>query len=140
MRSNRNCSKGQNTSALLTLKSKHCPESEDPTVVQSVSPSGKLVDRINAYLLGGGMFNPELALHDAVRDLLIDARDELQKHGALHIIEKECWDLRCESSRGCTDDADDVWVVYSHHMQEPKLRREGSGRTPAEAVRNAINE
>lgn len=34
-------------------------------------------DRITAYLVGGGLFNPELANHDAVRDLLIDARDAL---------------------------------------------------------------
>lgn len=38
-------------------------------------------DRITAYLASGGLFNPELANHDAVRDLLIDARkriDELE--------------------------------------------------------------
>lgn len=33
-----------------------------------------IVERITAYLAGGGLFNPELANHDAVRDLLIDAR------------------------------------------------------------------
>lgn len=36
-----------------------------------------VVERITAYLVGGGLFNPELANHDAVRDLLIDARDAL---------------------------------------------------------------
>lgn len=36
-----------------------------------------VVERITAYLAGGGLFNPELANHDAVRDLLIDARDAL---------------------------------------------------------------
>ena len=36
-----------------------------------------VVERITAYLTGGGLFNPELANHDAVRDLLIDARDAL---------------------------------------------------------------
>jgi hypothetical protein len=34
-------------------------------------------DRIQAYLSGGGLFNPELANHDAVRDLIIDLRTEL---------------------------------------------------------------
>jgi hypothetical protein len=34
-------------------------------------------ERITAYLSIGGLFNPELANHDAVRDLLIDARGEL---------------------------------------------------------------
>jgi len=33
--------------------------------------------RITDYLTGGGLFNPEMANHDAVRDLLIDARTEL---------------------------------------------------------------
>jgi hypothetical protein len=38
--------------------------------------------RIKAYLTTGGAFNPELADHVAVRDLLIDCRDvmmEMQK-------------------------------------------------------------
>lgn len=39
--------------------------------------SDDIVERITAYLSGGGLFNPELANHDAVRDLLIDARAEL---------------------------------------------------------------
>jgi hypothetical protein len=36
-----------------------------------------LQQRINDYLSGGGLFNPEMANHEAVRDLLIDCRDEL---------------------------------------------------------------
>jgi hypothetical protein len=35
----------------------------------------KMADRITAYLSGGGLFNPELANHEAVRDLLIECRD-----------------------------------------------------------------
>jgi hypothetical protein len=41
-----------------------------------------LAARIAAYLSGGGLFNPELANHDAVRDLIIDCRariEELEK-------------------------------------------------------------
>lgn len=34
-------------------------------------------ERITAYLSGGGLFNPELADHEAVRDLLIDCRAAL---------------------------------------------------------------
>ncbi len=37
----------------------------------------ELIGRITAYLSGGGLFNPEAANHDAVRDLLIDCREEL---------------------------------------------------------------
>lgn len=45
------------------------------------APSG-LLARISAYLMGGGLWNPELANHDAVRDLLIDCRDALAKNFA----------------------------------------------------------
>jgi len=34
--------------------------------------------RITAYLSSGGLFNPELANHDSVRDLLMDCRDALR--------------------------------------------------------------
>jgi hypothetical protein len=35
-------------------------------------------ERITQYLSTGGLFNPELADHNAVRDLLIDARDAIR--------------------------------------------------------------
>jgi hypothetical protein len=35
----------------------------------------RLIGRITEYLAGGGLFNPELANHDAVRELLIETRD-----------------------------------------------------------------
>ena len=38
-----------------------------------------LRERITAYLCTGGLFNPELANHDAVRNLLIDCRDFLSQ-------------------------------------------------------------
>jgi hypothetical protein len=42
-----------------------------------MSGPSTLPDRISAYLSGGGLFNPEMADHDAVRDLLIECRDAL---------------------------------------------------------------
>ena len=36
-----------------------------------------VVERIDSYLANGGLWNPELANHDVVRDLLIDCRTEL---------------------------------------------------------------
>ena len=36
-----------------------------------------MIARITQYLMTGGAFNPELADHVAVRDLLIDCRDVL---------------------------------------------------------------
>lgn len=42
-------------------------------------PSKDLVARITAYLASGGLFNPELANHEAVRDLLIECRDTFSR-------------------------------------------------------------
>lgn len=39
----------------------------------------ELDSRVTAYLAGGGLFNPELANHDAVRDLIIACRDEIKR-------------------------------------------------------------
>lgn len=41
----------------------------------------ELVARITAYLSGGGLVNPELADHLAVRDLLTDCRAALMQRG-----------------------------------------------------------
>lgn len=42
-----------------------------------------VTERITTYLINGGAFNPELADHSAVRNLLIDARAELDALRAL---------------------------------------------------------
>lgn len=39
----------------------------------------ELVNKITAYLFNGGLFNPELADHDAVRDILIECREILNE-------------------------------------------------------------
>jgi len=44
-------------------------------MTENATPS--IIDRINGYLTMGGFFNPELANHDRVRDLIIDCRTEL---------------------------------------------------------------
>lgn len=47
--------------------------------VQELPADNKtVVECITDYLASGGLFNPELANHDAVRQLLIDARDEIK--------------------------------------------------------------
>lgn len=38
----------------------------------------ELDNRITDYLSCGGLFNPELANHDAVRDLIMDCRTEIK--------------------------------------------------------------
>lgn len=39
----------------------------------------EIINAITAYLCGGGLFNPELADHIAVRDLLIECREVLHE-------------------------------------------------------------
>jgi hypothetical protein len=39
----------------------------------------QLIEEITYYLSGGGLVNPELANHQAVRDLLIEIREHLQQ-------------------------------------------------------------
>ena len=41
----------------------------------------QLSDKITAYLFNGGLFNPELANHHDVRDLLIECRKVLKDFG-----------------------------------------------------------
>lgn len=41
--------------------------------------SNPISDRITEYLSNGGLFNPELMDPTAVRDLLIDARKEINR-------------------------------------------------------------
>ena len=38
-----------------------------------------IVERCSNYLSSGGLFNPEFADHDAVRDLVINCRDEIER-------------------------------------------------------------
>lgn len=38
-----------------------------------------IVERCSNYLSSGGLFNPELADHNAVRDLVINCRDEIER-------------------------------------------------------------
>lgn len=53
--------------------------------------------RITEYLSAGGMFNPELANHDAVRDLLIEARDELMRAEPLLAVPLLLWCPQCNA-------------------------------------------
>ena len=52
-----------------------------------------LTERITGYLTGGGLFNPEMANHDAVRDLLIDCRAALTRQAAAPSSTAEFYEL-----------------------------------------------
>jgi len=40
------------------------------------------IDQCNNYLISGGLFNPELSIHDNVRDLIRECRDQMAKQDA----------------------------------------------------------
>ena len=69
----------------------------------------KIVDRINEdYLFAGGLFNPERANHDAVRDLIRECRDEinrLEKYEKLvHFIANDYYELSYDKIKWQRDD------------------------------------
>ena len=55
-----------------------CPAPDQETARAGVGCTAlvgaELSNRITDYLASGGLWNPEMALHDRVRDLLIDCR------------------------------------------------------------------
>jgi hypothetical protein len=50
--------------------------------VTDTTPADDLIKRIADYVTGGGLWNPELANHMAVRDLLLECRDALRARAA----------------------------------------------------------
>ena len=76
----------------------------------------KASDLIEEYLSVGGLFNPEIMnqnQHDAVRDTLIIARDEIRG------LEDRIKRLD-ETLEAVTDKLDDAWGIYME-FKEPKL-------------------
>jgi hypothetical protein len=75
----------------------------------------KASDLIDEYLCVGGLFNPEIMnqnQHDAVRDTLIIARDEIR------FLEKRIKRLD-ETLEAVTNKLDDAWGIYMQ-FKEPK--------------------
>ncbi len=54
-------------------------------------------------------------------------------------LEENSWDLRCINVPTGGDDYDILWAVIEHYQAEPKERDIGQGKTPAEAIKEAIN-
>ncbi|MFD2206595.1 hypothetical protein [Kiloniella antarctica] len=63
---------------------------------------------------------------------------ETGAEGLIKYLEDECLNLECENEPTGGDDYDVAWKVYSHHQGEPYKRLEGFGRTPIEAIRDAL--
>ena len=75
----------------------------------------KASDLIEEYLSVGGLFNPEIMnqnQHDAVRDTLIIARDEIRG------LEDRIKQLD-KTLEAVTDKLDDAWGIYMQ-FKEPK--------------------
>ena len=75
----------------------------------------KASDLIEEYLSVGGLFNPEIMnqnQHDAVRDTLIIARDEIRG------LEQRIKQLD-KTLEAVTDKLDDAWGIYME-FKEPK--------------------
>ena len=56
-----------------------------------------LINRISFYLASGGLFNPELADHIAVRTLLFECREALAQRTWVGLTDDERIDLMYES-------------------------------------------
>jgi hypothetical protein len=56
-----------------------------------------LINRITYHLSSGGLFNPELADHLAVRNLLMECRDALAQRTWVGLTDEEWLSLGCKS-------------------------------------------
>jgi hypothetical protein len=90
-----------------------------------------LTKRIEEYLSAGGLFNPELANHVAVRDLLIECREALREHAMREVqrlgqeIEQEPVAWMCKRDDGHFDVLTDqtckkCFPVYTTPPQQGK--------------------
>ena len=75
----------------------------NPTQPAGAQSPSDTITRIRDYLAGGGLFNPELANHVAVRDLLIDCRADLSAaHAALAEAQRDAARYRWLKENGPT--------------------------------------
>jgi hypothetical protein len=83
----------------------------------------KLMQRITDYLSEGGLVNPELADHHAVRDLLMDCRETLAVVGSQDADRLDAERYRALQKRDVTFETEDgpVFVAYI-----PELGHDGS--------------
>jgi hypothetical protein len=72
--------------------------------------SKEIVERINSYLASGGLWTPDLANHEAVRDMLIDIRDAL--HQSSHEPRAERGFEAVRLLR--------MWLDYSNDANDPR--------------------
>lgn len=75
---------------------------------------------------------PTTADLQAANTLLREALELYKK------LEENSWDLRCVDVSTGGDDYDILWVVIEHYQSKPHDRDIGSGKTPLEAIKEAL--
>lgn len=58
----------------------------------------------------------------------------------LKVLEDNCWDLRCVTDNPAPGDYKTTWRVIEYYERAPIERILGTGKTPAEAILDAIKE
>jgi len=113
-----------------------CTENEQKTDgvehKSELTGSAYYVDRINDYLITGGMWNPEMALHDRVSDLLIEICDFLKKPNELRLIDGEL--VRSDALLECPHCGCQCCCTCQYHLPvmhhcttSPELREKHGG-------------
>ena len=77
--------------------------------------SEDLINRITYYLSSGGLFNPELADHLAVRSLLMECREALAQRTWVGLTKEERHEISMANRPYCAD-------VMAAHEEELKRR------------------
>ena len=104
-------------------------------------PTEALTARITAYLAGGGLFNPELANHDVVRDLLIDCREALARPLVTDDIEAliRYWCSHTNERGECTFTAEGI-RGFARAIARPPVTDEQAVQELTGALREMIYE
>ena len=74
-----------------------------------------LINRITYHLSSGGLFNPELADHLAVRNLLMECRDALAQRTWVGLTKEERHEISMANRPYCAD-------IMAAHEEELKRR------------------
>ena len=87
--------------------------------------NAKLIKAFEGCLICKDQYEEEIAKNKA-KDKLIE------------VLEEESWDLRCIDAPTGGGDYDIEWIIVEHHLDKPKDRIIGRGKTPAEAIEQAL--
>jgi hypothetical protein len=112
----------------------------DAQVPPPPAPADALIARITGYLSTGGLFNPELAQHDAVRDLLIDCRDRIAALDRDNAMQHEGLRQGVDRIAALTAERDKLQELANDgiHAERAALIRATKAEARADAMRDAL--